>query len=42
MLEMAGELADARASYLAAAERTPSLPQKRYLHDQAARLDSGS
>jgi RNA polymerase sigma factor (sigma-70 family) len=40
--EMAGQLADARASYLAAAERTTSLPQKRYLHDQATRLHSAS
>lgn len=38
MLEMAGELAEARASYMAAADRTTSLPQKRYLHDQAGRL----
>jgi RNA polymerase sigma factor (sigma-70 family) len=38
LLEMAGELADARSSYLTAAERTTSLPQKRYLHAQAARL----
>jgi predicted RNA polymerase sigma factor len=38
LLEMAGECAAARDSYLAAAQRTTSLPQQRYLHAQAARL----
>ena len=36
--EMAGELAGARASYLAAAERAPNLTQQRYLYAQVARL----
>jgi RNA polymerase sigma factor (sigma-70 family) len=39
LLEMTGELDEARESYLTAAERSTSLPQKRYLHAQAARLD---
>ncbi len=38
LLEMAGERAAARDSYLAAARQTTSLPQQRYLHAQAARL----
>jgi predicted RNA polymerase sigma factor len=38
LLEMTGDAAAARESYLAAAERTTSLPQQRYLHAQAARL----
>jgi RNA polymerase sigma factor (sigma-70 family) len=38
LLEMAGERAAARDSYLAAAKQTTSLPQQRYLHAQAARL----
>jgi RNA polymerase sigma factor (sigma-70 family) len=38
LLEMAGDRAGARASYLAAAARTRSLPQQRYLYAQAARL----
>jgi predicted RNA polymerase sigma factor len=38
LLEMAGELDSARASYLTAAEKTASIPQKRYLHAQASRL----
>ncbi len=38
LLEMAGELDAARESYLRAAERTTSLPQRRYLHAQAGRL----
>ncbi|HEV8560191.1 MAG TPA: DUF6596 domain-containing protein [Actinophytocola sp.] len=38
LLEMAGERAAARDSYLAAAQQTTSLPQQRYLHAQAARL----
>jgi predicted RNA polymerase sigma factor len=38
LLEMAGELADARAGYEAAAQRTTSLPERRYLQSRAARL----
>jgi RNA polymerase sigma factor (sigma-70 family) len=38
LLESAGERAAARAAYLAAAERTLSLPQQRYLNARAARL----
>lgn len=38
LLEMSGDYSGARASYLAAAERTTSLPQQRYLHSKAARL----
>jgi RNA polymerase sigma factor (sigma-70 family) len=38
LLEMAGDRAAARDSYLAAAQQTTSLPQQRYLHAQAARL----
>jgi predicted RNA polymerase sigma factor len=38
LLEMTGDHATARGSYLAAARRTTSLPQQRYLHAQAARL----
>jgi predicted RNA polymerase sigma factor len=38
LLEMAGELDEARESYLKAAERTMSLPQRRYLHGKAGRL----
>jgi RNA polymerase sigma factor (sigma-70 family) len=38
LLEMSGDRAAARASYLAAARRTTSLPQQRYLHARAARL----
>jgi RNA polymerase sigma factor (sigma-70 family) len=38
LLEMAGDHPAARAAYLAAAGRTASLPQQRYLHAQAARL----
>jgi predicted RNA polymerase sigma factor len=42
LLEMAGDRAAARESYEAAAERTTSFPQQRYLHAQAARLsDNG-
>jgi RNA polymerase sigma factor (sigma-70 family) len=40
LLEMAGKHAEARESYLIAA-RTTSLPQQRYLHAQAARLETG-
>ncbi len=38
LLEMAGERAAARDSYLVAARQTTSLPRQRYLHAQAARL----
>jgi len=38
LLEMAGDRAAARAAYLAAARRTTSLPQQRYLNARAARL----
>ena len=38
LLEMAGERTAARECYLAAAARTTSFPQQRYLHDRAARL----
>jgi RNA polymerase sigma factor (sigma-70 family) len=38
MLEMAGETTAAREAYEAAARRTTSLPQQRYLHSRAARL----
>jgi RNA polymerase sigma factor (sigma-70 family) len=38
LLEMAGDRAAARDAYLAAARRTTSLPQQRYLHARAARL----
>ena len=40
LLELTGDRTGARAAYLAAAERTTSLPQQRYLHGRAARLDS--
>jgi RNA polymerase sigma factor (sigma-70 family) len=36
--EMAGDLAAARAGYQTAARRTTSLPERRYLESQAARL----
>jgi predicted RNA polymerase sigma factor len=39
LLEMAGDRAAARDSYRAAAELTRSLPQQRYLHARAARLE---
>jgi hypothetical protein len=35
---MAGDYAAARLSFQAAAERTASVPQQRYLHSRAARL----
>jgi hypothetical protein len=35
---MSGDRAAARAAYLAAARRTTSLPQQRYLNARAARL----
>jgi RNA polymerase sigma factor (sigma-70 family) len=38
LLEMAGDNAAARAGYLAAARRTTSLPERRYLEMRAARL----
>jgi RNA polymerase sigma factor (sigma-70 family) len=38
LLEMAGDRVAARDSYRAAAQRTTSLPQQRYLHARAARL----
>jgi RNA polymerase sigma factor (sigma-70 family) len=38
LLEMAGERDAARGCYEAAAQRTTSLPQQRYLHARAARL----
>ena len=38
LLEMAGDRVAARESYQAAALRTASLPQQRYLHARAARL----
>ena len=38
LLEMAGDRRGARAAYQAAAQRTMSLPQQRYLNARAARL----
>jgi predicted RNA polymerase sigma factor len=38
LLEMTGDIAAAHAAYLAAAERTTSLPHQRYLHARATRL----
>jgi RNA polymerase sigma factor (sigma-70 family) len=38
LLEMAGDLAAARASYQTAARRTTSLPERRYLEERATRL----
>ncbi|MFG1674047.1 RNA polymerase sigma factor [Micromonospora sp. NPDC049282] len=38
LLELAGDRADARAAYLAAARATTSLPERRYLEVRAARL----
>jgi RNA polymerase sigma factor (sigma-70 family) len=38
LLEMGGNVAAARASYLAAARRTTSVPERRYLEGRAARL----
>jgi RNA polymerase sigma factor (sigma-70 family) len=38
LLEMAGDVDAARASYRSAARRTPSLPEQRYLEARAARL----
>ena len=39
LLELAGDHDGARAAYETAAARTMSLPQQRYLHERAARLD---
>jgi RNA polymerase sigma factor (sigma-70 family) len=41
LLEMAGDHAAARDSYLTAARRTTSFPQQRYLNTRAARLTDG-
>jgi RNA polymerase sigma factor (sigma-70 family) len=41
LLELAGHPTEARLAYLAAAQRTASLPQQRYLHGRAARLSDG-
>jgi RNA polymerase sigma factor (sigma-70 family) len=41
LLEMAGDRAAARAGYLAAARRTTSLPERRYLEGRAALLRDG-
>jgi RNA polymerase sigma factor (sigma-70 family) len=41
LLEMAGDLDAARSIYRAAARRTTSLPERRYLEDRAARLAVG-
>jgi RNA polymerase sigma factor (sigma-70 family) len=38
LLELSGSLADARAQYLRAAQRTTSRPERRYLESRAARL----
>jgi RNA polymerase sigma factor (sigma-70 family) len=38
LLEMSGDTGGARASYLAAARRTTSVPERRYLESRAARL----
>jgi predicted RNA polymerase sigma factor len=38
LLELAGDHSAARASYRAAAQRTTSLPEQRYLTARAARL----
>ncbi|MGH3406281.1 MAG: RNA polymerase sigma factor, partial [Streptosporangiaceae bacterium] len=38
LFEMAGQADPARAAYLAAARRTTSAPEKRYLEARAARL----
>jgi RNA polymerase sigma factor (sigma-70 family) len=38
LLEMTGDLASARETYLTAARRTNSLPERRYLESRAARL----
>jgi predicted RNA polymerase sigma factor len=38
LLEMTGDLASARETYLTAARRTNSLPERRYLESRAAKL----
>jgi predicted RNA polymerase sigma factor len=38
LLEMAGDAPAARESYLVAARRTTSVPERRYLESRAARL----
>jgi predicted RNA polymerase sigma factor len=38
LLEMAGDTAAARESYLEAARRTTSIPERRYLEARAARI----
>jgi len=40
LLELDGKDKAARDTYLAAAERTTSLPKQRYLHARAARLSA--
>ncbi|HEX6618595.1 MAG TPA: sigma-70 family RNA polymerase sigma factor [Solirubrobacteraceae bacterium] len=42
LLEMAGDRVAARDGYRAAARRTTSLPERRYLEVRAARLDDGA
>jgi len=42
LLEMAGDLVAARASYRTAARRTTSVPEQRYLESKAARLSDAS
>ncbi len=42
LLEMAGDLAGARACYRTAARRTTSLPEQRYLEERAERLGDDS
>ncbi len=42
LLEMAGDPEAARLAYLAAARRTQSLPEQRYLSDRAARLSAAT
>jgi predicted RNA polymerase sigma factor len=41
LLEMAGDLAGARASYRTAARLTTSLPERRYLEGRGARVGRG-
>jgi RNA polymerase sigma factor (sigma-70 family) len=42
LLEISGDVAGARASYRAAARRTSSIPEQRYLESRAARLTGAS
>ncbi|WP_284748738.1 RNA polymerase sigma factor [Amycolatopsis sp. RTGN1] len=42
LLELAGDLAGAREHYLRAAERTASLPERRYLMERAGRIAPGA